>query len=36
LWSYTTGSFVDSSPSIVNGMLFIGSEDRNVYAFGLQ
>jgi outer membrane protein assembly factor BamB len=34
LWSYQTDDPVDSSPVVVNGMLYIGSEDANVYAFG--
>jgi outer membrane protein assembly factor BamB len=31
LWNYTTGSSVASSPSVVNGYLFIGSKDYNIY-----
>jgi len=31
-WSYTTGSYVDSSPAVVIGVVYIGSEDGNVYA----
>jgi hypothetical protein len=34
IWSYTTGSPVESFPSIANGVLYIGSDDNNVYAFG--
>jgi outer membrane protein assembly factor BamB len=34
IWSYQTGGAVYSSPAIVNGVLYIGSMDRNVYAFG--
>jgi outer membrane protein assembly factor BamB len=36
LWSYKTGSYVDASPVVVNGMVYIGSYDRKVYAFGLK
>ena len=32
LWNYTTGSDVDSSPAVVNGVVYIGSYDDNVYA----
>jgi hypothetical protein len=34
---YTIGTagFQLSSPTIVNGMLYIGSEDGNLYALGL-
>jgi outer membrane protein assembly factor BamB len=32
LWNYTTGSAVFSSPAVADGMVFIGSYDRNVYA----
>ena len=31
-WSYTTGSHVVSSPAVANGVVYIGSEDHNVYA----
>ena len=31
-WSYTTGSNVSSSPAIVNGIVYVGSYDHNVYA----
>ena len=34
IWSYTTGSPVESFPSIANGVLYIGSDDINFYAFG--
>jgi len=34
VWSYYTGSSkVESSPAIADGMLFIGNENGNVYAF---
>jgi parallel beta-helix repeat protein len=31
-WTYTTGKFVDSSPAVVGGIVYSGSEDHNVYA----
>lgn len=31
-WSYTTGALVESSPAVVNGVLYVGSDDHNVYA----
>jgi outer membrane protein assembly factor BamB len=37
LWSYTTGDFISyASPSVANGLLYIGSDSGNVYAFGLS
>jgi outer membrane protein assembly factor BamB len=32
LWSYTTGSYVDSSPAVVDDVVFVGSGDSKVYA----
>jgi glucose dehydrogenase len=32
-WSYKTGGFVQSAPAVANGVLYIGSDDNNVYAF---
>ena len=32
LWNYTTGARFDSSPAVVNGVVYIGSDDDNVYA----
>jgi outer membrane protein assembly factor BamB len=32
LWSYTTGSYVESSPAVVGGVVFVGSWDSKVYA----
>ena len=32
LWNYTTGGFVNSSPAVVDGVVYIGSNDGNVYA----
>ena len=34
MWSYNTGAAVSSSPAIVNGVLYIGSDDYNLYALG--
>ena len=33
LWSYKTGAFVESSPTVVDGALYVGSD--NMYAFKL-
>ncbi len=35
LWIYKTGKYVHSSPVVMNGVLDIGSDDGNVYAFQL-
>jgi outer membrane protein assembly factor BamB len=32
IWSFTTGGAVVSSPSIVNGIVYFGSQDHNIYA----
>ena len=32
LWSYPTGGTVDSSPTAVNGVVYVGSEGYTVYA----
>ena len=34
VWSYTTGSYVNSSPAVANGVVYVSSEDYRVYAFG--
>jgi outer membrane protein assembly factor BamB len=36
LWSYDIGQALTSSPAIVNGIVVIGSQDGNVYAFGTK
>jgi eukaryotic-like serine/threonine-protein kinase len=36
LWSYTTGGGVYSSPTVADGVVYVGSDDGNVYAFGLK
>ena len=33
-WKFTTGGSVISSPSIVNGVVYVGSQDKNIYAIG--
>jgi eukaryotic-like serine/threonine-protein kinase len=35
LWSYDIGSFLDSSPVVVNGMVFVGTNEYQIYAFTL-
>ena len=35
-WTYTTGDFVYSSPAVADGVVYTGSGDGNVYAFGLS
>jgi outer membrane protein assembly factor BamB len=35
LWDYTTGGDVSASPTVTNGVVYAGSQDHNVYAFGL-
>ncbi len=32
LWSYTTGGPVESSPAVANGVVYVGSDNHNVYA----
>jgi outer membrane protein assembly factor BamB len=32
-WSYTTGGAIVSSPAVVNGVVYVGSSDGNVYSF---
>jgi eukaryotic-like serine/threonine-protein kinase len=32
LWSYATRSQTESSPAVVNGVVYVGSDDSNVYA----
>jgi outer membrane protein assembly factor BamB len=31
-WSYRTGGYITSSPAVANGMVYVGSEDHNLYA----
>ena len=35
LWIYPTGGEVQSSPTVVDGVVYVGSLDDNVYAFAL-
>ncbi len=35
-WSYATGSPIDSSPVVVNGVVYTGLQDGRVYAFHLH
>jgi outer membrane protein assembly factor BamB len=35
-WSYSTNYLVYSSPAVANGVLYVGSRDNHVYAFGLK
>ncbi|HYA77790.1 MAG TPA: PQQ-binding-like beta-propeller repeat protein, partial [Verrucomicrobiae bacterium] len=32
LWKYNTGNWVYSSPAVVGGVVYVGSEDGSVYA----
>ncbi len=32
LWSFTTGGWVVTAPAVVNGVVYAGSDDRNLYA----
>ena len=31
MWKYTTGNFVWSSPAVANGVVYVGSDDGNLY-----
>jgi outer membrane protein assembly factor BamB len=33
LWSFLTGGSIFSSPAVANGVVYVGSEDGNLYAF---
>jgi eukaryotic-like serine/threonine-protein kinase len=33
LWSFTTGSHIFSSPTVANGLVYVGSHDGKLYAF---
>ena len=35
-WSFTTGDRVYSSPAVVEGMVYLGSDDGNLYAFDTE
>jgi outer membrane protein assembly factor BamB len=32
-WTATTGGLVDSSPAVANGVVYVGSDDKKLYAF---
>jgi PQQ-like domain len=32
IWKYTTGNSIASSPAVSNGVVYIGSDDKNLYA----
>ena len=32
MWRFVTGSYVDQSPSVANGIVYIASGDENLYA----
>jgi len=34
LWKYTSDGYVESSPAVVNGVVYVGSLDGNIYALG--
>ncbi len=33
-WTFATNGSVISSPSVVNGIVYVGSQDKNIYAIG--
>jgi len=35
-WSYKTDAYVLTSPAVVDGVVYVGSFDGHVYAFGLK
>jgi eukaryotic-like serine/threonine-protein kinase len=35
LWKYPTGDVVESSPAVVNGVVYVRSADGDLYAFRL-
>jgi outer membrane protein assembly factor BamB len=34
VWNFTTNGSVISSPSVANGIVYVGSQDKNIYAIG--
>jgi hypothetical protein len=36
VWSYTTANSVESSPAVAGGVVYVGSDDDKVYAFGVH
>ena len=35
VWSYSTNDEVKTTPALADGVLFVGSDDGNMYAFGV-
>jgi outer membrane protein assembly factor BamB len=35
LWTYPFGQYMEASPTVANGMVYVQSEDGYIYAFGL-
>ncbi len=35
-WSYPTGALIQSSPAVANGVVFVGSFDKTLYAYSLD
>ena len=35
LWTYQTGDYINSTPAVINGWVYVGSFDHNLYAFHL-
>ena len=33
IWSAITGGAIASSPAVANGVVYVGSDDHNLYAF---
>jgi outer membrane protein assembly factor BamB len=36
LWSYATDYWMESSPVVTNGVVYVGGDDFNVYTFGVR
>lgn len=36
LWSATTGGWVESSPAVADGKVYVGSHDSALYAYSLD
>jgi outer membrane protein assembly factor BamB len=35
IWSYEIGKPISATPAVVKNLVVVGSEDGNVYAFGI-
>ncbi len=35
-WNYTTGGVIDSSPTVAEGVVYVGSQDHKLYALSAQ